>query len=128
MRNKSLFFGARGHQIEPSPDFAQKTLAIIKQIRSRRKNFRDACMVCLIFIPFIIREIWTFIRHDYFSVSEMPFSNMIIHTYSFFLTGLAAYILLMLGIIGAGIYLYGNRLTSKFRFITQIFSQARFRI
>lgn len=129
MRNKSQVFMFGKHQINPSSDFAEKIFLKIEKIENQRKFISNAFIVVLIFVPFMFRELWKFARHDYFSISGMPFSQMIVNTYIFFLSNLATYLLLTIGIIGAAIYLLGNRLSSKLRIITnQILGLARFRI
>lgn len=128
MRMKSQVFMFGKHLINPSPNFTERTLFKIQKLENRRRFISDCLMVVLVFAPFIIREMWRFARHDYFSVSGMPFSQTIITAYAFFLSSLAAYLLLAIGIIGAFICLFGSRFSSKLRFLTQISSQGRFRI
>lgn len=129
MRNKSQVFMFGRHQINPPSDFAEKIFLKIEKIESKRKFMLNVFMVTLIFIPFMFIELWKFARHDYFSISGMPFSQIITNTYTFFLSSLATYLLLTIGIIGTAIYLLGNRLFSKLRIITnQIFGLARYRI
>ncbi len=129
MKDKSQIFMFGRYRINPSSDFTDRVLNQVEKIENQRRFILNAITIILVFTPFIFRELWSFARHDYFSVSRMPYGQMILGTYTFFLSNLATYMLLGIGIIGAGVYLFGNRLSSKIRILTnRIFSQARFRV
>lgn len=130
MRDKSQVFMFGRHKISPSHDFTERILLKVEKLENQRKFISNAVMIVLIFAPFIIRQLWIFrfMHHDYFPVGRMPFGHMIVGAYVLFLSGLVAYILLAAGVLGATIFIYGNRFSLKLRSLTQVFHQVRFRI
>lgn len=118
----------RKYHIEPSRDFVERTILKIAELDSQKKLIANVFKIALIFTPFIVREVWLLIRHDFFSVSALPFNNMIVSAYGFFISGMAFYLLLSAGVIGCALCLTNSRKFFRLRFIAQLFNQARFRI
>ncbi len=119
----------RKHQIEPSRDFAERTMLKIIGLDEQKKIVSHALTLFLIFSPFLARQIWLFVRHDYFSISGLPFSHTIVSAYGFFLSALAFYLFLAAGVVGAACYLFSAKYAwRKLRLLQYFFGQARFRI
>lgn len=119
----------RKHQIEPSRDFAERTLLKIARIDEQKKIISHSLALALIFSPFLIRQIWLMVRQDYFSISNLPFAGTVASAYGFFLSALAFYLFLAAGVVGATFYLFSAKFFyRKLRLIQQLFGQARFRI
>lgn len=117
------------NQIEPSSDFTQRTIQKALEIKQKRDMISKILFSLLMFIPFAMREIWLFVRHDYFSISRMPFHEIIFSTYSFMLSNIAFYVLLGASVIVASLYFLGRRqLLVTIKSFSQIFNQARARI
>ncbi|MBI2669758.1 MAG: hypothetical protein HYX20_01245 [Candidatus Yanofskybacteria bacterium] len=85
--------------IEPSVDFTRRVMNGIKVLERHRRWMGYFAAVVLSMTPLAVREIWMFVRGDYFSASSLPLGNLIIGVYKFFLSPAALYILLALGIL-----------------------------
>jgi hypothetical protein len=115
------------HKIKPSSDFADKVMVQVAELEKQSKFWDNLVWVILIFSPLLIREVWLLIRHDYFSVGSLPFKDLILSIYNFFVSGLAFNIFLFAGIFFATVYIIFSRRLFRMKLVTQIFSQARFR-
>jgi len=90
----------RDNLIEPTAGFKAKVMAGVTQYERRRDAVIKRWVVILAATPFVLRQIWLLVRHDYFSASSMPFSELLINTYHAFLTPLAMYGFMGLAIVG----------------------------
>lgn len=87
------------HNIRPSADFTRKVMSQVGLIERRRRWMGYFLAVVLSMAPLALREIWFFVRHDYFSISSLPMGRFIVEAYRFFLSPAALYILLALSIL-----------------------------
>lgn len=118
------------HLINPAPDFTERLMLKVAKINQQKKLVYDVLVAFLLFSPFLARQIWLWLAasHDYFSAGRLPFSQTVLTTYGFFLSTIAAYILLSFGLAAILIYRLGwRRLALAVKSISQAFNQARFR-
>ena len=104
------------NQIEPSADFTHRTMLKIKEVESRRKVLLDLWIVFLSMGPYLIQRSWLLVRSDYFSVGQLPFGEIIVSVYNFFVSNTNATLLLAGGIFVAAFYLYMSRSMLMVRF------------
>ncbi len=81
----------RSFKLQPSEDFTKRTIACIGECQRRKDLQHDAIVIVSALSPFIIRQIWLFVRHDYFSVERMPMAHYIVRAYSVFISVSAIY-------------------------------------
>ena len=85
--------------IEPSSDFAERTIGKIYRIEKHRRTFiRHGSITLAALAPLILKHSWLFIRNDYFSLSSFPFSNLAVPTYRFVISFLGSVLLIAIGI------------------------------
>lgn len=99
IRSKIQGLGRPKYQIEPSADFSQRLFVKIAAINRRKRWMGYLLAVVLSMVPLAVREAWLFIRGDYFSIANLPMGHLIVGAYRFFLSPVALYILLALGIL-----------------------------
>ncbi|MBI2063128.1 MAG: hypothetical protein HYT61_02720 [Candidatus Yanofskybacteria bacterium] len=85
--------------IEPPADFTRQVMAKIGMINRRQRWTGYFLAVVLSMVPLAVREAWLLVRGDYFSVSGLPFGQLVVGAYEFFLSPAALYVLLALGIL-----------------------------
>jgi len=90
--------------IEPSPDFSQRTIERIYRIK-KRQEFLILCeqTILLTFGPLSLRQLWLLVRNDYFAAARLPFGNLIVKAYQIFLSWTGVFLLLAIG-IGASFF------------------------
>jgi hypothetical protein len=99
----------RGFAVDPSPDFAKRTLNRIYRLEKRRYLFVLCGWAILLALgPVILRQLWLLIRNDYFAVGHFPFANAIIVVYQFLLSGTGAFLLLALGVSASLLFVFGT--------------------
>ena len=92
--------------IEPSPEFARRTIQRARKIERQRRLRFNVGFALLTLAPFGIRVLWTLIRDNYFSVGSFPFANVITYLYQMFMSSFAPYVLVAGGFILA-LYVVG---------------------
>ena len=65
------------HYIEPSADFAKRTMAKIYRLERNRRRIWNMFIAVLFLSPFIVSQIWLIVRGDYFSVANLPLGDLI---------------------------------------------------
>jgi len=126
LRERGEFFTMRGHQIRPTPDFVERTLAKITEAHEHRMMMTKFMFAFCMFIPIILREVWFFTRRDYFAVDRWPFGSYVSSTYHLLISTSAAMYMLVLAAVCAFIYLWGyhNIFSPTFKFFGNIFSRS----
>lgn len=102
IREKINGFRPQGFAIEPTPDFAKRTMGKIRYLESRRcflTLYGGAILWAL--GPLALRQLWLLIRNDYFAAAYLPFSSVIILVYRFFLSWGGTFLLLAMGIFAS---------------------------
>lgn len=85
--------------IEPSPDFAERTIGKICRIEKRRCTFiRHGSITLAALAPLVLKQSWLFIRNDYFSLSSFPLGNLVVPTYRFVISFSGSLLLIAVGI------------------------------
>lgn len=89
-------------RIEPSKRFSNRVMSEVVRCERRRGLIRASLFGLALMTPFVLREIWLFVRNDYFSTNNFPFSNAICYVYHVFLSDFAYYAILGVSLAGAG--------------------------
>ena len=85
--------------IEPSPDFAERTIGKIYRIEKRRRTFIQHGSITLAALtPLALKHSWLFVRNDYFSLSNFPLGNLAVPTYRFVISFSGSLLLFAVGI------------------------------
>lgn len=93
--------------IEPSPEFFQTTMGKIYRVEARRQTvFRYGWIFILTVAPFAIKHLWMVVRHDYFSLSKVPFSDLIVPTYQFAISYAGDFALITTGIFASALFAF----------------------
>lgn len=90
---------AHENLIRPSPDFTARVMAQVSLLERRQRWIKYFLAAVLSMAPIAVRGVWLLVRGDYFSATNLPMSGLIIGAYDFFLSPLALYILVGLGIL-----------------------------
>jgi hypothetical protein len=98
IRTKIQGINQSKYQIEPSADFTGRVMARVSLVERHHRWRGYFLAVCLSMAPLMAREVWFDIRGNYFSVSTWPMGHFIVGAYKFFLSPLALYTLLVLGV------------------------------
>jgi hypothetical protein len=111
--------------VRPSAKFVDNTLERIQQAHDRRALAEKILIVCYIFIPAVLRQVWLLARHDYFSVSNWPLAKHVLSVYNFVLASTTGTYILMIGIASSVMYLWGYRLAVApvFKYIGHFFNR-----
>ena len=96
IRQSRVFDGG----IEPSADFASRTMARIVRIQKHQRVTRDLYAVCLSLLPLVLHQGWLRLVRgkDYFAVSNWPMGGYVIGAYQVFLSSLGLGLMLVAGI------------------------------
>lgn len=102
------------HYIQPSADFTSKVMRQVGLLERRRRWSAYLAAVLLSLAPLAVREVWMFVRGDYFSASSLPMGQLVVGAYHFFMSPAALYILLALGVLA---FLFrANRLRRNYNY------------
>ncbi len=86
--------------IEPSQDFAERTMNKICCLEGRRHFLTLYGVAALLALgPLALRQLWLLIRNDYFAANSLPFGSIIITTYQVLLSWVGAFLLLAMGVL-----------------------------
>lgn len=92
--------------IEPTPEFARRTIQRAREIERRRRLRLNIGFAVLALAPFGMRETWEFIRHDFVSVASLPFARIITYIYHMIMSPFAPVVLIAGGFVVA-MYIVG---------------------
>lgn len=95
--------------IQPSSDFAIRTMNQIARIEKRRHVSRALVVASASLGPSFAREVWMFVRGDYISASALPMGDMIVQAYGVFINPVVGYALAAGALIPAGLVLSRHR-------------------
>jgi len=93
----------REFAVEPSPDFAKRTMGKIYHLENRRR-FLTLYGVAMFWAlgPLALRQLWLLIRNDYFSASRFPLGHLIVPVYQFFIFSYyGVFLLLAAGVLAS---------------------------
>lgn len=125
LKSQGDFFMKTKYQIEPSPDFREKTLTRITAAYEHKVLVTKIWVIISMYLPFCLREIWNFTRNDFFSVGSWPLGGYLTSIYSFAIANATGVYLLGIGLVSTFIYLKGFRIfTPTFRFIGHVFARS----
>lgn len=98
--------------IQPSHDFAERTMMHIARIEKRRRLSRALVITSASLGPSVTREMWMFVRGDYISASSLPMGHFITQAYGLFISPVAGYALVAAALIPTGFAVsrYGTEL------------------
>ena len=115
LRAKVEALGYSCRTVEPSKQFQSKVMREIVRCELERAKRRMLFVAFAALTPFIVRAIWSLLRHDYVAVSQLPLGSYIISIYHVFLLPITMYALLILGISVSGLVLWRgwHRLSSS---------------
>jgi len=108
--------------IRPSDGFAERVMIKALEAEKRRVRMTGLLFGIVIFAPLIARLAWTWVRHDYFSISHWPLAHLISRTYHIFMSPSVLYILAIAGTTGFFYFIGIPQWRTR-----QIFSQFRSR-
>ena len=104
-------------EIEPSLRFVEKTMKRVQRVQRHQDLLRDFYFVLLALLPFILYQLWMSLRRDYFSVSEMPFGQIISQIYGYTLAPVATFVVLSLSVFLVMTYLIKTKAIFELAFI-----------
>ncbi|PIR41106.1 MAG: hypothetical protein COV31_03115 [Candidatus Yanofskybacteria bacterium CG10_big_fil_rev_8_21_14_0_10_46_23] len=109
--------GCSHGEIEPSLRFVEKTMRRVQRVQRQQDLLRDFYFVLLALLPFILYQIWMSLRRDYFSVSEMPFGQIISQIYGYALAPVATFVVFSLSLFLVMAYLIRTKAIFESAFI-----------
>jgi hypothetical protein len=71
---------------------------ILRLERQRYFRILYGWATVLAFGPLVLRQLWLWIRNDYFSASHLPFGSFVVPVYHFFISPYGIFLLLAVGI------------------------------
>ena len=88
----------RGFPVEPTPDFCRRVMKRILSLEKRKCFYAlYGWAVILALGPLALRQLWLWIRNDYFSVSGFPFSHFVVPAYHFLISSYGIFLLFTIG-------------------------------
>ena len=86
--------------VEPSPDFAKRTMGKIHHLEGHRRLLTLYGLTVLwVLGPLALRQLWLWIRNDYFSASNFPLGYFVVSTYHFFISSYGMFLLFAVGVL-----------------------------
>lgn len=92
---------AQSHVVEPSQGFVGTVMNRAYTVERQRRARINIWFAVIALSPYAARELWSLIRHDYFSLSAFPLSSILVEGYHLFMSSFATYILVAFGIVMA---------------------------
>ena len=96
--------------IEPSPEFARRTMSRICLLESRRYligQYGSATFLAL--LPLILKYFWLWTRNDYFSLGRFPFHDFTVPTYRFIISFTGNLLLITIGVLFSVLFVLRSR-------------------
>ena len=106
LRETAGLLGTLPNQVEPTGNFKTRVMREVLGCERQRGIVRLYFFAIIAMSPFVFRMIWSVLRHDYFSISHMPFGHWIYIAYQAFLSSTGAYLMLGVGITGGAYVLW----------------------
>lgn len=100
IREKLNGFRPRDFAIEPTPNFTKRAMGKIYRLERRRRlwGMFYGLIALWIFSPLTVRQLWLWIRNDYFSASNFPLGYFIVPIYHFLISSYGMFLLFAVGI------------------------------
>ncbi|MEK7154404.1 MAG: hypothetical protein AAB792_02515 [Patescibacteria group bacterium] len=99
IRGKIENLRLRELSIEPSPDFSRRVTKTILRLERRRCFYVLYGGVAIFALgPLVLRQLWLWIRNDYFSASNFPLGYFIVPIYRFLISSSGMFLLFAVGI------------------------------
>ncbi len=87
------------HVIQPSLGFTKKVMGHATQVEQQRRARINIWFAMTALAPYALRQVWSLMRGNYFSLSSMPFGHYLVPVYHDFMSPLAIYVLLGAGVL-----------------------------
>ncbi len=99
IREKIETLQPRGFSVEPTPDFCRRVMRRILSLEKRKCFYVLYGWAAILALgPLALRQLWLWIRNDYFSASNFPLGNLIVPTYHFVISFSGNLLLIAFGI------------------------------
>lgn len=100
IREKINGFNPRGFAVKPTPDFSRRAMKAILRLE-KRKCFYVLYSGAAVFAlgPLALRQLWLWIRNDYFSASSFPLGYFVVPIYQFLISSYGMFLLFAVGVL-----------------------------
>lgn len=85
--------------LSPSQVFVKNVMSQVTTLERQRQLKMNVLFGVVAISPFIVREVWFAIRHDFISVAHLPFGDFLTKAYSVFLSSMTAYAFVAGGVL-----------------------------
>jgi len=86
--------------VEPTPGFSQMLMKRILSLEKRKYFYAlYGWAVILALGPLALRQLWLWIRNDYFSASNFPLGDFVVPIYHFLISSYGMFLLFAVGIL-----------------------------
>jgi hypothetical protein len=111
IRERINGFRPQSFGIEPTPDFAKRAMGKIYRLERRRHLWAMfyGLTALWIFSPLTVRQLWLWIRNDYFSASNFPLGDFVVPIYHFLISSYGIFLLLAAGILVSSWFVLRSR-------------------
>ncbi len=100
IREKLNGFRPRNFAVEPTPDFSRRVTKAILRLEKRRCFYiLYGGAAIFAFGPLVLRQLWLWIRNDYFSASNFPLGYFVVPAYHFLVSSYGMLSLLVIGVL-----------------------------
>ncbi len=100
IREKIETLQPRGFSVEPTPDFCRRVMKRILGLEKRKCFYTLYGWAAILALgPLALRQLWLWIRNDYFSASNFPLGDFIVPIYHFFVSSYGMFLFFVAGIL-----------------------------
>ena len=100
IREKIETLQSREFSIEPTPDFCRRVMRRILGLEKRKCFYALYGWAAILALgPLALRQLWLWIRNDYFSASNLPLGYFIVLVYSFLISFYGIFLFVAAGMV-----------------------------
>ncbi len=87
------------YTLDPSVDFVPNIMDRAVRYEKQRRSRINFLFAIIALAPFATREVWSLVRHDYISLSKLPWGGFLVQAYSVIMSPTAIVGFLALGFL-----------------------------
>ncbi len=100
IREKIETLQPRGFSVEPTPDFCRRVMKRILGLEKRKCFYTLYGWAAILALgPLALRQLWLWIRNDYFSASNFPLGYFVVPIYHFLISSYGMFLFVAVGIV-----------------------------